>query len=197
MSPSGGTSSFSAETPTPETLLRAIVESSDDAIVSKDLNGTVTSWNRSAERIFGYSAEEMLGHSIKILFPPDRLHEEDEFLGKVRLGERIDHFETVRRRKDGVMIDVAVSVSPVYSASGRIVGASKVARDISETKRTTTADLLLAAIVNSSDDAIVSKKLDGTITNELEFGRPTDLWLLSRGDRGAIHLQADPGRPQG
>jgi PAS domain S-box-containing protein len=165
MPPSDEIFAFSSETPTPETLLRAIVESSDDAIISKDLQGTVTSWNRSAERIFGYSAEDMLGHSIKILIPPDRLHEEDIFLGKVRAGERIDHLETVRRRKDGVLIDVAVSISPVYSASGKIVGASKIARDISESKRTTTADLLLAAIVNSSDDAIISKRLDGTITS--------------------------------
>ncbi len=157
--------SFSSETPTPENLLKAIVESSDDAIISKDLNSTVTSWNRSAERMFGYLAAEMLGHSIKILIPPDRVHEEDVFIRKIRAGERIDHFETVRRRKDGGTIDVAVSLSPVYSASGKIVGASKIARDITETKRATTADVLLAAIVNSSDDAIISKKLDGTITS--------------------------------
>jgi len=148
-----------------EFLLQAIIGSSDDAIVSKDLNGTVTSWNRSAERMFGYSAAEMLGHSITILIPPGRMGEEQEFLRKVAGGDRIDHFETIRRRKDGTMIDVAVSISPIYSASGKIVGASKVARDISETKRTTAADQLLAAIINSSDDAIISKDLDGTITS--------------------------------
>ncbi len=164
--PAGHIYPSSAETPTPETLLRAIVESSDDAIISKDLQGVVTSWNKSAERIFGYSAEEMLGHSIAILIPPGRDHEEEEeILRRVRSGERVEHFETVRRRKDGVMIDMAVSVSPVYSASGKIVGASKVARDISETKRVAAIDLLLAAIVNSSDDAIISKNLDGTITS--------------------------------
>ena len=165
MSPPGEKSIYSKETPTPENLLKAIVESSDDAVISKDLHSTVTSWNKSAERMFGYSAEEMLGHSSTILIPPERLHEEDDFLRKVRAGERIDHFETVRRRKDGTLIDVAVSVSPVLSASGQIVGASQVARDISETKRATAADVLLAAIVNSSDDAIISKTLDGTITS--------------------------------
>ncbi len=165
MNSSGEKSHYSTETPSPENLLRAIIDSSDDAIISKDLNGTVTSWNKSAERIFGYAAEEMLGHSIKRLIPLDRVQEEDEILRKVREGERTDHFETVRQRKDGTLLDVAVSISPVYSASGKIVGASKVARDISETKRATTADVLLAAIVNSSDDAIISKSLDGTITS--------------------------------
>jgi PAS domain S-box-containing protein len=158
-------SEFPREAPSPDNLLKSIVDSSDDAIVSKDLDGNVTSWNKSAERIFGYSAEEMIGHSLTALMPADRIHEEDKFLRKVRMGERIDHVETVRRRKNGELVDVAVSVSPVYSASGRIVGASKVARDISETKRTTKADVLLASIVNSSDDAIISKNLDGTITS--------------------------------
>ncbi len=162
---SGEKSAYSAETPTPENLLRVIVESSDDAVVSKDLHGTVTSWNKSAERMFGYTAEEMLGQSITVLIPADRLHEEHEFIRKVRAGERIDHFETVRLRKDGSLIDVAVSISPLHSATGKVVGASKVARDISETKRATAVDQLLASIVNSSDDAIISKSLNGTITS--------------------------------
>ncbi len=165
MPPVGEISVFSAETPTPETLLRAIVESSDDAIIGRDLQGIVTSWNRSAERIFGYSAEEMLGRSIAVLIPPNRSHEEEAILGKVRSGERVEHFESVRRRKDGLIIDVVMSVSPVCSASGKIAGASEVARDISERKRVAASDLLLAAIVNSSDDAIISKNLDGTITS--------------------------------
>jgi PAS domain S-box-containing protein len=152
-------------TPSPDCLLRAIVESSDDAIISKDLNGIVISWNQSAERIFGFSAGEMLGQTMTVLVPPDRLQEDDNLLQKVRMGDRIDRFETMRKRKNGEMIDVAVSVAPVYSPSGRIVGASKVVRDISEAKRATPPDLLLAAIVNSSDDAIISKNLDGTITS--------------------------------
>jgi two-component system CheB/CheR fusion protein len=116
-------------------LLAAIVESSDDAIVSKNLDGVVTSWNRAAERIFGYSAEEMIGQSIRRLIPPDRPNEEQEILARIRRGERVDHFQTVRRRKDGALIDVSVTISPVMSAEGRIIGASKVARDITVYKR--------------------------------------------------------------
>ena len=165
MTPDGDRIDFSKETPSPENLLSAIVESSDDAIISKDLNNTVTSWNRSAERMFGYSAVEILGRSITILVPPDRIHEVEDFLKEIKSGDRVNHFETVRLRKDGREIDVSVSVSPVYSASGRFVGASEVARDISETKRASVVDLLLASIVSSSDDAIISKNLDGIITS--------------------------------
>jgi PAS domain S-box-containing protein len=115
--------------------LAAIVDSSDDAIVSKDLKGIVTSWNRGAEIVFGYSAEEMIGRPIAVLFPPDRLQEEDAILAQLRRGERIDRFETVRRRKDGREIDVSLTISPVLDAAGRIIGASKIARDITERKR--------------------------------------------------------------
>jgi PAS domain S-box-containing protein len=146
-------------------LLSAIIDSSDDAIVSKDLNGVVTSWNRSAERIFGYTAEEMIGHPILILLPKDRQAEEFEILARIRRGERIDHFETFRQRKDGKLIDVSVTISPIHEPGGKIIGASKVARDITEQKRGGEASLLLAAIVNSSDDAIISKNLNGIITS--------------------------------
>ena len=115
--------------------LAAIVESSDDAIVGKGLDGIVTSWNRGAERIFGYTAEEMIGQPILRLFPPDRLTEEDDILARLRRGVRVDHFETVRRRKDGQLIDVSLTISPVRDSSGRIIGASKIARDITERKR--------------------------------------------------------------
>jgi PAS domain S-box-containing protein len=115
--------------------LAAIVESSDDAIISKDLNGVVTSWNRGAEAIFGYRAEEMIGRHISVLFPPDRLAEEDDILARLRRGERVDHFETVRRRKDGRDIDVSLTISPVRDDAGRVVGVSKIARDITEKKR--------------------------------------------------------------
>ena len=115
--------------------LAAIVGSSDDAIISKDLDGIVTSWNRGAEIVFGYRAEEMIGRPIAHLFPPNRLHEEDIILDRLRRGERIDHFETVRRRKDGREIDISVTISPVRDATGRIIGASKIARDITERKR--------------------------------------------------------------
>ncbi|MDB5328250.1 MAG: Histidine kinase [Phycisphaerales bacterium] len=116
-------------------LLAAIVTSSDDAIVSKDLNGVVKSWNSSAERIFGYTAEEMVGKSITILFPKDRLDEEPRILEQLRRGQRVDHFETIRVCKDGRCIDVSVTISPVKDATGRVVGVSKVARDITSIKR--------------------------------------------------------------
>ena len=118
-----------------ERWLAAIVESSDDAIVSKDLNGIVTSWNRGAELLFGYRPEEVIGKPITILIPADRQDEEPRILERLRRGERIDHFETVRRRKDGSLVEISLTVSPVRDAQGRIVGASKIARDITEQKR--------------------------------------------------------------
>ncbi|HYD83136.1 MAG TPA: PAS domain S-box protein, partial [Opitutus sp.] len=133
--------------------------------MSKTLSGIITSWNSGAERIFGYSASEAVGRSITMLLPPERLSEEEDILRRVKQGERIDHFETLRRRKDGAIIDVSVTISPLREPDGTIVGASKVARDISGQKRSNRADVLLAAIVSSSDDAIVSKNLDGIITS--------------------------------
>ena len=115
--------------------LGSIVDSSDDAIVSKNLDGLVTSWNRGAERVFGYAAEEAIGQPITIVIPKDRQDEERTILTRIRRGERIDHFETVRQRKDGSLIVVSLTVSPVKSANGEIVGASKIARDISAQKR--------------------------------------------------------------
>ena len=116
-------------------LLAAIVESSHDAIVSKDLDGTVTSWNKGAEQLFGYAAEEAVGQNITLIIPPDRRDEERAIIERLRLGERVDHFETVRVRKDGSLLDVALTISPMKDAAGRIVGASKLARDITERKR--------------------------------------------------------------
>lgn len=118
----------------PAALLSAIVEASDDAIVSKDLSGVVTSWNRGAERIFGYSAAEMIGTPITVLIPSDRQGEEPKILERIRRGERVDHFQTVRVRKNGEHFDVSVTISPIKDATGRIVGASKIARDISVQK---------------------------------------------------------------
>ena len=116
-------------------LLASIVETSDDAIVSKNLDGVITSWNRGAECMFGYSAGEVVGQPITIVIPEDRQSEECEILTRVRRGGRIDHFETVRQRKDGSLIVVSLTVSPVKNAEGKIVGASKIARDITEQKR--------------------------------------------------------------
>ncbi|HUE63550.1 MAG TPA: PAS domain S-box protein [Rhizomicrobium sp.] len=115
--------------------LAAIVESSDDAIISKDLDGIIMSWNRGAQRIFGYEVDEAIGKPVTILMPPDRLDEEPGILARIRAGERIDHYETVRRRKDGTFVDISLSVSPVRNAQGKIVGASKIARDITNRKK--------------------------------------------------------------
>ncbi|HEY3823855.1 MAG TPA: PAS domain S-box protein [Bryobacteraceae bacterium] len=120
-------------------LLSAIVDSSEDAIISKDLNGIITSWNKSAERVFGYTAAESIGQSVTMLIPFDRLDEEPKILARLRRGERVEHFETVRRRKDGALIDISLTISPVRDSKGGIVGASKIARDISESKRTRAA----------------------------------------------------------
>ena len=117
-------------------LLSAVVENSDDAIITKDLNGIITSWNKSAERLFGYLAEEAVGRSVTMLIPADRLHEEPRILARLRRGERVEHFQTVRVRKDGLPLDISLTISPVKDASGRIVGISKIARDITDQKRT-------------------------------------------------------------
>jgi PAS domain S-box-containing protein len=117
-----------------ELLFTAIVDSSEDAIVSKNLHSIVMSWNKGAERTFGYPAEEMIGESIIKLLPPDRLEEETHILARIHRGERVEHFETIRRRKDGRLIDVSLTISPIRDATGVIVGASKIARDITEQK---------------------------------------------------------------
>jgi PAS domain S-box-containing protein len=115
--------------------LASIVESSNDAIISKSLDGIITSWNRGAERLFGYTAEEVIGKAVTILIPEDRMSEEPEILERIRRGKRVDHYDTVRRRKDGSLIDISLTVSPLKDADGRIIGASKIARDITERKR--------------------------------------------------------------
>ncbi len=117
-------------------LLAAIVDSSEDAIISKDTRGIVTSWNKSAEHLFGYTAAEMIGKSILTLIPLDRQNEEPAILARIHRGERIEHFETVRQRKDGQLLDISLTISPIKDSRGRIVGASKIARDITEWKRT-------------------------------------------------------------
>jgi PAS domain S-box-containing protein len=115
--------------------LAAIVESSADAIASKDLNGIITSWNRGAEQLFGYTADEAIGKSILLVIPPDRRGEEDLVLEKIRRGERVEHFDTVRWRKDGTLVDISLTVSPIRDNEGKVVGASKIARDITHRKR--------------------------------------------------------------
>src|SRR5215469_15690721 len=114
--------------------LAAIVESSNDAIIFEDLNGIIKIWNKAAERIFGYLASEIVGEPVMLLTPEDRQNEELEFLARLRRGERIDHYDTVRRHKDGRLIEVSLTVSPVKDEDGKIIGASKIAQDISARK---------------------------------------------------------------
>ena len=123
--------------------LASIVELSDDAIISKDLNGTITSWNDGAERLFGYSAEEAIGKPVTMLIPSDRMDEEPGILQRIHRGERVDPYDTLRRRKDGSLVNISLTVSPVKDAHGRVIGASKIARDISERKRAEEQELLL------------------------------------------------------
>ena len=145
--------------------LARVVESSDDAIVSKDLNGVITSWNRSAERMFGYTEAEAVGKSIRMIIPSDRQAEEDMVLAHVRAGQAVAHFETIRQRKDGTFIPISLTVSPIYDDAGNVIGASKIARDITERTQATLTTRRLAAVVESSDDAIVTKDLNGIITS--------------------------------
>jgi PAS domain S-box-containing protein len=128
--------------------LAAIIETSEDAILTKDLQGVITSWNQGATELFGYSAEEAIGKSVTMLIPADRQNEEPSILARIRAGERIEHYETVRQRKDGTLIDLSLSVSPLKNSDGTIIGASKIARDITERKRAQEQEQLLVREMN-------------------------------------------------
>lgn len=143
----------------------AIVASSDDAIISKDLNSVITSWNGSAERLFGYSAAEMIGTSILRLIPEDRQQEEDHVLGRIRAGLRVEHYETLRRRKDGTLVPVSLTVSPIRTPDGVIVGASKIARDISDRERAERERQRLLELAR--DASRVKEEFLGTLSHEL------------------------------
>ena len=151
--PTGG---FQADPEIAAARLAAIVESSDDAIVSKTLDGVITSWNQGAERMFGWTAAEAVGRHIRLIIPKDRYAEEDEVLARLRRGERIDHFETVRVRKDGTSIDISLTVSPLLNANGAVVGASKIARDISGQKE---IERVRAALLVREQEARAAAKL--------------------------------------
>jgi PAS domain S-box-containing protein len=146
----------------------AIVESSDDAIVSKDLDGVITSWNRGAERIFGYTADEAIGQPVTIVIPHDRQDEERTILARIRRGERIDHFETVRQRKNGSLINISLTVSPIKNAAGVTVGASKIARDITEQKK---AQDLIATLAREAEHR--SKNLLANVHATVTLSRGT------------------------
>lgn len=126
--------------------LAAIVESSEDAIISKDLDGIITTWNSGARRLFGYEADEVIGKSVTILIPPERLHEEPNILRRMRLGERIEHYETVRRRKDGALLNISLTVSPITDSQNRVIGVSKIARDITARRQAENRLELLAQV---------------------------------------------------
>lgn len=140
--------------------LAAIVDSADDAIISKDLNGIITSWNAGASRMFGYSAEEMIGKSVLVLIPEELHHEEDEILRKLRAGERIEHYETTRRRKDGQTLNISATISPIKDESGRVIGASKIARDISDRKR-------MERLLVQSEKLAVAGRMAAAIAHEI------------------------------
>jgi PAS domain S-box-containing protein len=152
--------------------LAAIIESSDDAIVSKDLNGIVMSWNRAAEQMFGYTAEEMIGESIRRIIPADRQSEEDQVLEQVRANRKVDHFETLRRRKDGTLVPISLTVSPIVNAAGVVVGASKIARDIGARRAIEEERAHLLAFSQAS--AAITERLNAVgsiVASELDRGR--------------------------
>ena len=138
--------------------MAAIVESSDDAIISKTLDGIITSWNRGAEKVFGYASAEAVGRPMLMLFPPERVKEEADILARIARGESVDHYETVRMRKDGKRIEVSVTISPIKDSQGRIVGASKIARDISERQE---LELAVAAAAEQERARIARELHDG------------------------------------
>ncbi len=140
-----------------------MVQSADDAIIGKTIGGVVQTWNSGAERLYGYSSEDMVDRDMTILLPPDRSDEEALILARIARGERVDHFNTVRRRKDGRRINVSIAISPIMDGNGSVIGASHVARDITAGAELQLALAHLAAIVESSDDAIVSKNLKGVV----------------------------------
>jgi PAS domain S-box-containing protein len=169
-------------------LLAAIVDCSDDAIISKKLDGTITSWNKSAERLFGYTADEATGQPITLIVPWERRSEEEGILRRLARGERVDHFETVRKRKDGTTVEVSLTISPIRDGAGRVIGASKVARDITERKRIEQALLRseerFRALVNASSDVVYHMSPDWSEMRQLDgkgfiadTGKPRKDWL--------------------
>jgi len=149
--------------------LAAIVESSDDAIIGKTLDGTITIWNHGAEALYGYSAQEMIGRTIDCLMPSDRQEERADILDRIEQGESLDHFDTVRVRRDGTPIDVSLTMSPIKDARDRIVGASMIARDVTEQKRFQHAlqrsETRMRRILDSALDAVVSMDEDGAVVD--------------------------------
>jgi PAS domain S-box-containing protein len=188
-------------------FLAAIVESSDDAIVSKSLSGIITTWNKGAERLFGYTAAEAIGNPITIVIPPDRLDEEPAILARIQAGERVDHFETIRRHKDGTPIDISLTISPIRDGNGTIIGASKIARDISERKRAAEHQELLLREMHHrvknlfaiTGSIITLAARTAKTTAELAAGMKDRLVALSRAHEMTLPSltgEAAPGTPR-
>lgn len=176
--------------------LAALIESADDAIISKTLEGIITSWNAGAERVFGYTASEVLGKSITLLIPPELFDEERTILQKIRRGERIEHYETVRRRKDGELVDISLTVSPIRTDDGEIVGASKIARDVTQRRRArqilddTAARLNLVLAASHLGDWSWDAITDVVTLSETAariFGVPSGPYMTSTELRGFMH----------
>jgi PAS domain S-box-containing protein len=174
--------------------LASVIETSEDAIITKDLNGIITSWNKGAERVFGYSADEVIGKPISVLIPEDRHDEEPSILERLRKGQRIEHYETARRRKDGGIVDISLSVSPLADAGGRIVGASKIARDISERKR---AEIRQQMLVREMSHRVKNAftVVNGIVGLSAKYAKPEELVRDIRARLSALARAHDLTRP--
>jgi PAS domain S-box-containing protein len=175
-----------------DSLLAAVVDCSDDAIVSKNLDGVITSWNRGAERLFGYSAHEAIGRHISLIVPAERREEEENILKRLRQGERIDHFETIRVRKDGIIVDISLAVSPINDATGQVIGVSKVARDIGDRKRTekvlATGVRQIRALLRLAEQLNRAKAVDDVYRAALDA-----ILVAAQCDRASILLYDETG----
>jgi PAS domain S-box-containing protein len=167
-------------------FLWSIIENSDDAIITKDLDGIISSWNKSAERLFGYTAEEAIGRPITMLIPPERSDEEPAILARIRRGEHVHHYETIRQRKDGSMVDISLTVSPVTNAQGEIVGASKIARDVSERKRN---DEHIAMLAREAEHR--TKNIFATVQATVNLSRAKTVAGFKRAIEGRIQALAN------
>jgi PAS domain S-box-containing protein len=183
-------------------LLASIVESSDDAIISKSLNGIIQSWNAAAERVFGYSAEQAVGRHISLIIPADRAAEEEQIIARIRAGEQVDHFDTIRVRNDGRPIPISLTVSPIKDEAGVVVGASKIARDITDRKLAEAAaaerNRLMAlradvstALASDGEQRAILQKCTAAIVRHLEVALAR-IWTLNAAE-GLLELKASEG----
>ncbi|MGA9947408.1 MAG: PAS domain S-box protein, partial [Xanthobacteraceae bacterium] len=167
----------------------AVIESSHDAIITKDLNGIITSWNAGAELMFGYKPEEVIGKSVTILIPPDHENEEPAILERLRRGERVDHYETIRVRKDGALLDISLTISPVKDATGKIIGASKIARDITARKQ---ADAQIKYLARETEHR--TKNILATVQAAVHLTQAENIAEFKTAVEGRIHALANVHR---